>query len=69
MSAAEDFRALCDAPSLSGAIRRLHYERLANLIQYLKGATGGVRALVLGAAQIDAADRFVTDHAKTEQAS
>lgn len=64
MSAADDFRALCDAPSLSGRLKVLADDRLAALLHFLKGATGGVRALVLGAAQLEASARFVTQFSK-----
>lgn len=52
------FLRLVLASDLRAAIAQLPMRQLAVLLGHLDGSTGGVRALVLGAAQIEAAKRF-----------
>lgn len=52
------FLALVKAPDLRAAVSQLSQRALAVLLGHLEGSAGGVPALVLGAAQIEAAKRY-----------
>lgn len=63
MKPAETFQAICAAPALETAVRALGGHELARLITWLlAGHGGGVAGLVLGLAQLEAAERFVKAH-------
>lgn len=62
-SPAASFADLCAAPRLEDAIARLNEFDLARLIQWLRQQDKGtLRLLVLGLAELEAANRFVTAH-------
>lgn len=57
------FREICDAPALEAAVRELRSHELARLITWLDAGHGdGIPGLVLGLAQLEAAERFVKAH-------
>jgi hypothetical protein len=63
VSGVQLFRELCQAEQPAAAIRALAGYDLAHLIAWLRaGHRRGVAALLLGLAELEAADRFVTSH-------
>jgi hypothetical protein len=64
-AAHQDFSGICEAPSLREAVRELEAVRLARLITWLRlQGVGTIRSLVLGIAELEAADRFTLAHTK-----
>lgn len=60
------FHALCAQPSLATAIEGLNEYELAALIRWLRAGHGrGVQGLMLGLAELTAADRFTSAHSPT----
>lgn len=57
------FQALCAGPDLTAAVRALNEFELSRLIRWLRaGHCRGLQCLVLGMAELEAADRFVGMH-------
>ena len=57
------FQALCERPDLMAAVRGLNEFELSRLIRWLRaGHCRGLQALVLGMAELEAADRFTGMH-------
>jgi hypothetical protein len=57
------FREVCDAPSAAAGVSALKPHDLARLIVWLQaGQKRGIRGLVLGLAELEAAVRFVKAH-------
>lgn len=68
MKPGEIFQIVCAAGSLEAALHDLTDKRLRRLIRWLReGRTTGVRGLVLGCAEIEAANRFVLRTASPEE--
>lgn len=60
------YLALCAQPDLTQAVGRLNEFELAALIVWLRAGHGrGVQGLVLGLAELNAADRFTHAHSPT----
>jgi hypothetical protein len=54
------FLELCQAPQLGAAVKALNEPRLAHMITWLRDQpAGGIRALVLGVAELEAVERFL----------
>jgi hypothetical protein len=66
MNAEALFQALCAQSNLGDAVAKLNEFELAALIQWLRAGHGrGVQGLVLGLAELAAADRFTHAHSPT----
>lgn len=60
------FQALCAQADLQHSVRGLNEYELAGLIRWLRAGHGrGVEGLVLGLAELAAADRFTHAHSPT----
>jgi hypothetical protein len=63
MNPEELFQQLCARPDLTAAVRELKPYDLTRLILWLRaGHCRGLQCLVLGMAELDAADRFLKAH-------
>jgi hypothetical protein len=57
------FHAICAAPCAAAKVKELKAHELARLIEWLRAShERGVKGLVLGLAELEAADRFVKAH-------
>jgi hypothetical protein len=63
MSPEATYRAICDAPDTEQALRRINQFQLSRLITWLRtGHRSGIQAVILGMAELEAADQFVKAH-------